>query len=185
MLADDPHWALLTRAWMARTGREKEFVVVETWPLVAPGYHRHLRRIYGDRWPFAGEAAQQSGLPTGFMLEALKRVEKLGDIYYLHPSFGFFFERYYLEPHGLVFRLKAYADDVVTAPPWPGALVAENQAFWQQAARERFPRVISTYARVSSTNQTWREVVMTRLHLPEETDEEARFVGSLYSRPLN
>lgn len=186
LLADDPRWALLTRSWLAQTDRDKDFVVVETWPLTSPGYHRYLRRAYGERWPFAAEAAQSTLLPTVFMLEALKRVEKSGDLYYLHPSFGFFFEHYYAEPHGMLYRLKPYGDDTLSAPMLSPALVAENQAFWETAAREVFPRILSTFApHVPGQEPTLREQMMTRLHLPEEKDDGAHFAGSLYSRPLN
>ena len=37
-------------------------------------------------------------------------------IYYLHPSFGYYFEFFYPEPHGLVYKLNPYPTNALFAP---------------------------------------------------------------------
>ena len=53
-------------------------------------------------------------------------------IYYLHPSFGYYFEVFYLEPHGLVYELHAYPAPKVTfmAPVPDEQEIKMNQDIW-------------------------------------------------------
>ena len=39
-------------------------------------------------------------------------------IYYLHTSFGYYFEEFYLKPHGMVYELKSYPSNA-PQPPLP------------------------------------------------------------------
>ena len=54
------------------------------------------------------------------MFELLHFLLVLGqkhDLYYIHPSFGYYFERFYPEPHGLVYQLKLYDTNSWQKPP--------------------------------------------------------------------
>ena len=54
------------------------------------------------------------------------------ELYYLHPSFGYYFEQFYLEPHGLVYKMKTLPDDTLLPPLPDKNLIAENEDFWTQ-----------------------------------------------------
>ena len=45
----------------------------------------------------------------GFLVQLALRLAETNSIYYLHPSFGYYFEFFYLEAHGLVYKLKPYS----------------------------------------------------------------------------
>jgi len=64
-----------------------------------------------------GQFSQQSGLP----------------IYYLHPSFGYFFERYYGRPRGLAYQLLPYAKEQLDAPALTEGEINACLAEWKNA----------------------------------------------------
>jgi len=55
-------------------------------------------------------------------------------IYYLHTSFGYYFEEFYLKPHGLVYELKSYpsTNNAPQAPPPTESEIKAEQSFWSQ-----------------------------------------------------
>jgi tetratricopeptide (TPR) repeat protein len=186
LLSDDVRWALLVRTYLDRTDRAKDYLVTETWALRAPGYHRFQRKRYGDRWPFAEEARGREALPMSFMLEGLQRLGRTNELYYLHPSFGFFFEHYYSEPRGLVHQLRAYPDTMLLPPPLSASLRATNEVFWDRVRRQEFPRILEvTVPAEPSAKPAWRAKMEQTLKLPEEAHAEVRVAGQLYSRALN
>jgi hypothetical protein len=72
---------------------------------------------------------QSVGADQVFVLAMLA---KTNELYYLHPSFGYYFEQFYLEPHGLVYKLKTLPADTLLPPLPDKNLIAENEAFWSQ-----------------------------------------------------
>jgi hypothetical protein len=68
-------------------------------------------------------------------LSLLKFVNLLtlsNQVYYLHPSFGYFFENFYLEPKGLIYEFKPYPLGIIAMPPLAQAVLDGNQAFWSK-----------------------------------------------------
>src|SRR5208282_1176967 len=118
LLSDDPQHLFLVQAALARDGRAKEFVPLLTKSLVVPAYHRFLHREFPQKWPDLVSATQNNPLhPLGLIL-VLNLLSKTNELYYLHPSFGYYFEQFYLEPEGSVYQLKALPVDTLL-PPLP------------------------------------------------------------------
>jgi len=46
--------------------------------------------------------------PLG-LIGVLTMLAQTNELYYLHPSYGYYFEQFYQEPHGLVYKLKTLA----------------------------------------------------------------------------
>ena len=44
------------------------------------------------------------------LVQLLSRLAQTNSLYYLHPSFGYYFEFFYPEPHGLVYKLNPLSD---------------------------------------------------------------------------
>ena len=182
LLADDPRRAFLVKLWLTHLGREKDFVVVETWALQSPDYNRHLQRLHGARWPFG----PGGGTEMPFSVDALKLLAQTGDLFYLHPSFGIFFEFFYMEPRGMLYRLLPFSGTALLAPPLPDAVITENEAFWKKAADETFPKLTKVIApREPGSKRPLRELILEKLHLPDDPRGETRAAGSLISRSLN
>jgi tetratricopeptide (TPR) repeat protein len=157
-------------------------VVVETWALQSPEYNRHLRRRHGDRWPFG--SGEQTALPLS--VDTLKLLAQTGDLFYLHPSFGVFFEYFHLQPQGMLYRLLPFSGTELLPPLLSEAVIAENEAFWKQAADEVFPK-LTRYTAPSEpgSKPTLRRQLLEKLRIPEDSHVESRTAGSLISRSLN
>lgn len=186
LLSDDPRRALLVNAWLHHTGREKDLAVVETWPLQSQTYHHFLKRRLGQRWPFAPDAQSNQFTNLESTVETLKQLSQAGELYYLHPSFGVFFEHFYAEPQGMLYHLLPFAKDSLVAPPMTKDVISRNEAFWKKAAQEAFPPLLARIAPPDpSEKPPLRRKLLEILHLPEDLHGEARAAGALYSRSLN
>ncbi len=137
ILSDDHTRLLLLEAAFQQQGRKMQNVLIETGSLQYGEYLCYLQKHYPqlsaslptpDKMPAAIDSLSAVGLLQHFSQNGMP-------LYYLHPSFGFFFEVFYTRPHGLVQELKLYTNNA-TGPLDPPALTAqeitENQNFWNQ-----------------------------------------------------
>src|ERR1019366_3695813 len=127
------------QAALVREGRAGDYLLVDTASLAVPAYHSYLHKTSPRRWPDTISAAEQTnGIPPLHLIGLLAMLARTNELYYLHPSFGYYFEQFYLEPHGLVCRLKTLPDDTLLPPPPGKNLIAENEAFWAHSEEQAF-----------------------------------------------
>ena len=55
-------------------------------------------------------------------------------VYYLNPSFGYYFEWFYPTPQGMVYELNRYPTNSVFPPAMSAEVIARNEGFWRDAA---------------------------------------------------
>jgi tetratricopeptide (TPR) repeat protein len=186
LLSDDPQRLYLTEAALTRDGRAKDFVFLDTRSLVWPSYHKILHGKYPTKFPDTIVPAETNSLSQLRLFTFLRMLAKTNELYYLHPSFGYYFEEFYLEPHGLVYKLKTLPGDTLIPPLPDTAEVAENEAFWARAEIQAFaPIERALAAPKSDAVQTWGEKMLAELHVPQEQDLNAIAAGSCYSRSLD
>jgi tetratricopeptide (TPR) repeat protein len=171
VLSDDLPRLYAVQATLAQQGTADKYLFVQTKALLFQAYHRYLRRTYGTRWPLSG-LERPPGLqvddPT--LLEALDQVSRSRDLYYLHPSFGYYFERFYSQPHHLVYRLARYPTNVIEAPLPAAEALQENDRFWQQLRGQELTRIIKS----------------VKKDKPKQAIEpSAAWLGMIYSRSAN
>ncbi|HTV75649.1 MAG TPA: tetratricopeptide repeat protein, partial [Candidatus Baltobacteraceae bacterium] len=107
-------------------------------------------------------------------------------LYYLHPSFGYYFEQFYLEPHGLVYKLNTLPNNTLLPPPPDENLIAENNNFWARAEKTALVPVENKLAPpVPAGPPSLEQKLFARLHVSPEQDQDALVVGTFYSRSLN
>jgi len=185
--ADGPRRLYLVQEALARAGRGGEFVPVDTFALASPDYHRYLHRNYPRQWPLVVAAKNNNLLDPRGLLGLMKVLAQTNDLYYLNPSFGYYFEAFYQEPHGLVYQLKQLPPDTLR-PPLPDArLQAENEAFWDRAGQSVFAPVLAaaTPKDAFATRHELGQRIKSRLHFNAEPDYNALLAGQYYSRSLN
>ncbi|HEX3890318.1 MAG TPA: tetratricopeptide repeat protein [Verrucomicrobiae bacterium] len=187
LLCDDPRRLFLTQASLARQGRAKDFVPLETASLKYPAYHKFLHAKFPQQWPDTVTAAEQTnGVGPLHLINLLAALAKTNELYYLHPSFGYYFERFYLEPHGLIYKLKMLPNDTFLPPPLDKNQIAENEDFWSRAEKEDFvpiERAIEPSA--PKIPRTIAEKLFKRLHIEGEPALNAVAAGDFYSRSLD
>jgi tetratricopeptide (TPR) repeat protein len=138
VLSDDPFRLYSLFAALGSKGMVDKYVLVETASLPHKFYQQHLRKQYGPGWPelpSALKAADQVDPST--LVQTLQQLSKNKDIYYLHPSFGYYFENFYLKPQKLVFQLRPYPEGSVIPPAFTASEIQESFAFWKGISDEQ------------------------------------------------
>lgn len=186
VLSDDARPALIGEAWLARTGRQKDLVLLDTQSLEWPGYHRHLKRRFPKRqWPELNLQSEQPFDPQT-VVNWLAEIQSRTEVWYLNPSFGYYFEAFYALPHRLVYELKRWQTNEALLPPLPDELVAENESFWTNALNAELQPVLArTRPRAPDEPRGPRSRLLEALHLPEPRNADVAWLGLYYSRALN
>ncbi len=120
------------------------------------------------------------------LLRLVTTLSESNSIYYLHPSFGYYFEFFYLEPHGLAQKLVSYPSRAPLPPPLTEQLIKENEDFWSSADEQALrPLVKVITPPLPSKNPGVLERLMTKAHAEWEVNHDASAVAFFYSRALN
>ena len=143
VLSDDPFRLYALHNQLAAAGTRQNHILADTSALAQPAYHRYLRKTYGARWP--GQLDQRpinSGIDSVTLIRLISTLALSNDVFYLHPSFGYYFERFYLKPHGLVYQMQTLPTNSVSAPTLTAAEIQENDAFWKKFKAENLEPTI-------------------------------------------
>ncbi|HUB87588.1 MAG TPA: tetratricopeptide repeat protein [Verrucomicrobiae bacterium] len=187
LLSDDPRRLFLVQAALTRDGRAKDFVPLDTAALEFPEYHKFLHANYPHRWPDTVAAAElTNGVSPRHLVGLMTALAKTNALYYLHPSFGYYFEEFYLEPHGLIYKLNPLPKDTLLPPLPDKNQIAENEEFWAQADKTAFAPVEKALAPPNPDEPlSLGQKLLARLHVAPEPDLDAIVAGTFYSRGLD
>jgi len=186
VLGDDSEHLFLAEAVTSQLPNSKDFVFVYTGSLRGSDYHRYLRKKHGQRWPVEFSKNSKYTVTEVGVLQLLTAIAQTNELYYLHPSFGYYFEMFYSEPHGLAYKLNFYPSNSLVAPLPSKQLIDQNNVFWAEAETKTFPPLLAATAEAnvrSDTNffQLWMEFA----HLRKEPARDAMLLRGTYSRSLN
>jgi tetratricopeptide (TPR) repeat protein len=141
VLSDDAARLFLLQAECERRGLRNEHILIDTesfahrdYILYLVGQYPELRSVVTtnlDRLPLV--------LPSDNLARFMARVTQNYPVYYLHPSFGYYFEALYLQPRGLVYELKRYTTNMTQPPLVTDAEIKVNQAFWANLNADNGP----------------------------------------------
>src|ERR1051325_1603855 len=135
VLSDDWRKLALAESAAARSGFSGNCMFVDTAALKWPSYHALMKRKYPQLWPGQPPKQRKELYDDNDALHLVFLLAESNDVFYLHPSFGFFFEVFYPEPHGLVYQLRHRPTDSLFPPPLSKEGVAENENFWTSNAQ--------------------------------------------------
>jgi len=186
VLSDDPTRSLLLQAFTAQSGKGKDILIVDTAELPWPQYHRFLKRKHPSVWTSDPPASIAQKAEPLLLASVITLLAQSNSVYYLHPSFGYYFELFYPEPHGLVYRLNPYPTNALFAPPVSKDLIAENDAFWAEADNQTLQPLVAILASANPGKSPglW-DRLMERAHLAKEVNSDATVLAAFYSRALN
>jgi tetratricopeptide (TPR) repeat protein len=187
LLCDDPQRLFLTQASLAREGRTGDFVPLDTHSLEFPAYHKFLHAAFPKKWPDTVNSIEiTNGVSPLHLIGLLAALAKTNELYYLHPSFGYYFEQFYLEPHGLIYKLKTLPEDTLLPPPLDKNQIAENEAFWSRAEEQAFaPIERAVTPSYSAPPRSLRRKLLASLYVRREQNANAAAAGVFYSRGLD
>jgi len=187
LLSDDSRRALLLQAALVRDGRAKEFLLADTAYLSVPAYHRYLHKTSPQKWPDTVSSVEATnGVSPLHLIGLLATLAKTNELYYLHPSFGYYFEQFCLEPHGLVYKLNTLPNDTLRPPKLDRNLIAANEAFWAQAEASAFAPIFRAVTPPDpNAVKSFGEKLLDRFHVAREPNPNASVAGTFYSRGLD
>jgi len=187
LLSDDIYRLFLVRSVLIEDGRGNEFVPLDTGSLMIPAYHHFLHKHFQQRWPDLIPLSYTNMVRPVGLIQLLGMLSRTNDLYYLHPSFGYYFEHFYLEPHGLVYKLKTLPSDTLLPPPLDDHLMAENEDFWTHDAAPSLAKAANAIASPDpNASLSTGEYLLMRLHISRQANQDAAlFAGTYYSRSLD
>jgi tetratricopeptide (TPR) repeat protein len=164
VLSDDPYSLLLLNADLSQESGLGKYMLVHTRSLLSPDYHQQLSRHYPGRWPnyFTNQPPDEV-IDDPSLLLLMTSLSHSNSICYLHPSFGYYFEPFYLEPRGLIYQMRFYPTNAVFPPPLSSNQLSMNRSFWSTAEIDL--KTLLSRARVDS--------------------RDAHYMRQYYSRALN
>ncbi len=171
VLSDDTYRLYAAQAELARRGAGQAFLLLDTGSLPQPGYHRYLRQRLGAGWPLTGyERPSTQPIDSSTLVQLLSQLARGRELYYLHPSFGYYFEHFYLQPRNLVYRMQPYATNEISAPLLSADEFKANDAFWKKTKAEALSGLIQT---------------IKQRDPKKPAGQSAAWLGMMYSRALN
>lgn len=185
VLSDDPRFSLLAEAELRRSRAGAKHIILNTYALTYPPYHRFLRKNFAHWQDDLGTNQPQTSIQPIELVELLANAATKHEIYYLHPSFGYYFEKFYPEPHGMINRLRIYPDRAIAPPPLSPEIIAANQAFWERAEAAVLPHVARQVAAKPAGQARLESRFSQIFNLRREPNSPARWTGAMYSRALN
>jgi tetratricopeptide (TPR) repeat protein len=182
VLSDDPVKLFLAESWFVSAGKTHGYIFLDSQSLKWPQYHQFLHKKYSGALPYP-----QGNLPVEKALRyMLIQLAQTNAVYYLHPSFGYYFEDFYPIPHGLVYELKPYLARTVNAPLLDDAVIAENENFWEKADKEILrPLLPAITPPAPGGTVSFRQRFDQKLHLVFEPNSTAAMLARFCSQSLN
>jgi tetratricopeptide (TPR) repeat protein len=137
ILGDDPVRLYLLEAAFRREGKPNKNILIETGSLPYREYIAYLV----SRYPELKKTTVPPGqlphiLPTDSLIKYIYSLRQNYSIYYLNPSFGYYFEAFYMKPHGLVYELQAYPNNAIEPPLPTSEDIKQNQAIWENIKKK-------------------------------------------------
>ena len=187
ILSNDPFRLLYLQAALARNGKQLRHLPVDTTALGNSDYLKFLDKKYPQFNLAATVSNRFSGrvtLPN--QIQLMEALSQSYSLYYLHPSFGYYFEVFYPQAHSLIYQLKPYGTNIVEAPLPSREQIAENHSFWHEATAEQFPPILHALRQTElEAKRNPIDLFLAFAHLEREPDQGARIVGAWYSRALD
>ncbi|MGA2280315.1 MAG: DUF2723 domain-containing protein [Verrucomicrobiota bacterium] len=182
ILSDDPQKLAVFQAALAHRGESRRWLPVDTKSLPDPEYRAQLERQRPAGW-LTGANRHELNAPE--MLLLLDHVAQTNRLFYLHHSFGYFLEWFYLQPHGAVYEMKPYPKDQFNGPPMSVSEADQNGKFWDEAWQTELEPVSRACSPRHFGWSKTRETLLQHFHLRAIPSYQSRLLGEWYSAALN
>jgi tetratricopeptide (TPR) repeat protein len=172
VLSDDPYRLYALQAALARSGSTGKYVLLDTVSLPQSQYHRYLRQRYPDIWSklLPKSVIMPDQIDSDNLVRMLVELQRSLELFYLHPSFGYYFEHFYLRPRKLVYQVQPCPTNTVETPLLTADEISENEQYWRKALAGDLAPLIEAMRPRRANELPGFNVAM---------------VGSMYSRALN
>jgi len=178
----------IVQSALERDGQAAQFPVLDTGSLNWAPYHKFVQKKHPGKLPLAIKDSKQDVVPPLDIFGMLTDAARSNTLCYLNPSYGYYFEQFYQEPHGLVYVMRTHSTNSLVPPPLEKNLIAENEAFWDKFNATLGPVVDKAIADSEIKQFDGRGTInwiLMHLHAEPQVNDNAILVGLLASRSLN
>jgi tetratricopeptide (TPR) repeat protein len=186
VLSDDPLRLLFLQHYFGHGPGSIKHLFLDTSALKRQG-QSYIRSIDKENPDFSLATSLPSAVPDDRdLLNSLGFMGLQHEIYYIHPSFGYYFEHFYLEPHGLVYQLKEYATNSWRKPLLTPAQIEENRKIWEGITENELPVLTNLMAQPRRPiSSPVLQYIMKSGHLTVESNKTAMTLGAYYAKSLD
>jgi Flp pilus assembly protein TadD len=140
---------------------------------------------FKTRWPLGPLTNQVEVMMPSQLMDLISGFATNEPVVYLHPSSGFFFERFVDEPNGSIHRLVLRPDEQVSTPALADPVIAANEYIWQERwTNNLFQLALRTKETLQPASRPRRSSA-SWLGLGIERSAATPLLGSAYSKSLN
>jgi len=178
MLSDQPQKLAVFQAALSHHRNRSDWLAVDTLSLPAVAYRARLERRQPIGWLTDENRHKLTALETRQLLEQIARTNRL---FFLNPSYGYFFERFYLEPIGAIYKMELRGNDPLEIPPLSGAMMDATGVFWTNAWQKELAPLVAVADRRPTV---WREKIRQIGFTPAPLYQD-RLLAEWYSLSLD
>jgi tetratricopeptide (TPR) repeat protein len=185
VLSDDPARLMLLQSAIVQTGGSKDPLLLDTSSLKVPDYYKHLKKVYPDKWQIS-LSSEVKELGDSDVLFVLSKLAQTNTLFYLHPSFGYYFEVFYPEAHGLLYQLRQYSTNTpLLLLPTPES-ITDNETFWSQIDEPVLkPLLDAAMITRPDEREGVRHGLKEKLLGPKELNRDVAALTRFYSQSLD
>jgi tetratricopeptide (TPR) repeat protein len=184
ILSDEPRRLWIVQEHLASQGRAKDYTFLLSQWMPSADYHEFLQHRH-PHWNPPPRPEDEKPISDVALVQLLLNLAQSNTITYLHPSFGYYFEYFRTEPHGLTQRLTPYPDNRLLAPPLSPEVIASNQKFWTEASETTLAQLIpATRYRDPDRKLKPLEKFYKTIGLDLDANRTANLMGLIYARSL-
>lgn len=188
VLSDDPLRLLLLKSFWIQKHTQNPGLLLDTKALPTPFYHRFLAKQYPGRWK--ADSNRKAPFQDAELLSLVSALSATNGLYYLHPSFGYYYEVFFPEPHGLVYQLKRYPTNTLIKPLLTKEQTAENEQFWSATTSKLLQQIRKRAAggpdpAKATVLDRVIEPLLERVHVTSMVNLDASVLGRYCSRALD
>ena len=150
ILSDDGFRLILLEAAAQKNGKARNDVLLDTARLKYTNTIAKLSRQHADlagAWPTNFNLIGE--LEPIQMLQTAMALQKQMPLFYLHPSYGYYFEAFRVAPKAGLYELTPYAEGQLLPPPPTAEQIAVTSAYWDKMDATLFSSLLSIDSRAN------------------------------------
>jgi tetratricopeptide (TPR) repeat protein len=178
VVSDNPEMLEVFQAAQAQSADKQDWLPLDTLSLSAPEYRARLQRRHAGNWLVSTNRQDLSPDDTLRLIYGLTQTDRM---FYLHPSFGYFFEFLNQQPAGSVLELKRLPAKSIYPPPLTAAILDQNEKAWD----DRSPQIESLRRAGLPEEPPLIESVVNGLHLEPVSVGQIEMLKEWYSMLLD
>lgn len=185
VLSDGLGLLLLAQAELAGNREGKDALLLDTRSLPQGAYQIFMARRFGSRWPVTPPTNRLAVMEPLQLVHLVSSFATQSPVIYLHPSFGYYFERFTAQPEGLVQHLVPRTPGDTFGPTLDEQAAATQEQFWQQCWGDTLQALAARAGNPDGNAALKGDPLSRHFHLVAEQNATESFLRVTYSKSLD